>query len=166
MHSLLRLVSFSATLLLALSHPFHANRTKHQHQPRLDGLDGPPASLTCGYRSCPRGEPSKLNVHLVPHTHDDVGWLKTVDQYFYGMRTGTQRAGVQYILDSVISQLILDPSKRFIYVETAFFWKWWRQQNAAMKLVVTDLVATGKKTGLQAYKECLVWPILYCDECT
>lgn len=26
---------------------------------------------------------NKINVHIVPHSHDDVGWLNTVDQYFY-----------------------------------------------------------------------------------
>lgn len=35
-------------------------------------------------QTCPTVQPNMLNVHLVPHTHDDVGWLKTVDQYFYG----------------------------------------------------------------------------------
>lgn len=35
-------------------------------------------------QTCPKVEPDMLNVHLVAHTHDDVGWLKTVDQYFYG----------------------------------------------------------------------------------
>ena len=29
----------------------------------------------------------KLNVHLAMHSHDDPGWLKTADQYFYGSNT-------------------------------------------------------------------------------
>jgi hypothetical protein len=41
-----------------------------------------------------------LNVHIIPHTHDDVGWVKTVDEYFAG-----QDPSVALILDSVITEL-------------------------------------------------------------
>ena len=58
-----------------------------------DKLDCPPA-----YSTCNLGKEGYINVHVVPHTHDDVGWLKTVDQYYYGSNKRQQDASVQYIL--------------------------------------------------------------------
>ncbi|KAH8869298.1 Lysosomal alpha-mannosidase [Schistosoma japonicum] len=98
----------------------------------------------CGYASCNLGKPGYLNVHLIPHTHDDVGWLKTVDQYYYGANNTIQRAGVQYILDSVIQALVDDPKRRFTYVEMAFFVRWWASQTLAKRQIVKDLVQSGR----------------------
>lgn len=64
------------------------------------------------FQRCTDAVPDKLNVHIVAHTHDDVGWLKTVDQYYYGHKNTIQKAGVQYILDSVVHELIRDPKRR------------------------------------------------------
>eukprot|EP00698_Gefionella_okellyi_P007431 TRINITY_DN1813_c0_g1_i1.p1 TRINITY_DN1813_c0_g1~~TRINITY_DN1813_c0_g1_i1.p1 ORF type:complete len:1001 (-),score=263.05 TRINITY_DN1813_c0_g1_i1:1985-4987(-) len=82
-------------------------------------------------RSGPR--PGILNVHLVPHTHNDPGWLKTVDEYFMGANNSIQHAGVQYILDSVMLSLRANPDRRFIYVETSFFSRWWDEQTDEVK---------------------------------
>ena len=97
------------------------------------------AAFECKFEEAAKDE-EKLQVHLVPHTHDDVGWLKTVDQYFYGTNNTIQHAGVRQILNSVIPELIKDPSKRFIYVEIAFFERWWNEQNDAMRTEVKKLV--------------------------
>ncbi|XP_015365920.1 PREDICTED: lysosomal alpha-mannosidase isoform X2 [Diuraphis noxia] len=98
----------------------------------------------CGYESCHPVKDGYLNVHFIPHTHDDVGWLKTVDQYYFGTKSSIQLASVQFILDSVITELAKDRNKRFIYVETAFFWKWWVEQSTETQIIVKDLVASGQ----------------------
>lgn len=101
-------------------------------------------SKTCGYSSCPSTDPNRVNIHIIAHTHDDVGWLKTVDQYYYGTNRRFSMVGVQYILDSVIPQLLMDSSRRFIYVEMSFFSKWWLEQDEPMKRVVRSLVDQGR----------------------
>ena len=113
-------------------------------------LLGSVSANTCGYSSCPQGKHGFLNVHLVPHTHDDVGWLKTVDQYYYGSNKYVTTVGVQYILDTVVPELVMDPTKRFIYVEIAFFWRWWNEQDDKMRHTVKQLVANGQLGNIKA----------------
>ncbi|KAL2533932.1 Glycosyl hydrolase family 38 protein [Abeliophyllum distichum] len=88
--------------------------------------------------------PGKLNVHMVPHTHDDVGWLKTIDQYYVGSNNSIQGACVQNVLDSLIPALLADKSRKFIYAEMAFFQRWWRDQSEAMQNIVRTLVSSGQ----------------------
>lgn len=84
-----------------------------------------------------------LNVHIVPHTHDDVGWLKTVDQYFYGLNNTIQQAHVSLILDNVLSEL-QDPytthNRTFTYVEMKFFSKWYLNLPSAQKEALKGLI--------------------------
>lgn len=98
----------------------------------------------CDLSKCTALDPTKLNVHLVPHSHDDVGWLKTVDQYFYGSRNDIQKAGIQYTIDSVVEALVRGKDRRFIQVETAFFWMWWKEQSEDQRAVVRELVKSGR----------------------
>ncbi|XP_064458044.1 lysosomal alpha-mannosidase-like isoform X2 [Ornithodoros turicata] len=98
----------------------------------------------CGYGSCPATKPGMLNVHILAHTHMDLGWLKTVDQYYFGSKNYIANAGVQYIFDSVLVPLEDDPSKRFIFVETGFFDKWWTHRNETTRSRFNKLVQSGQ----------------------
>ncbi|KAI9915291.1 hypothetical protein PsorP6_007121 [Peronosclerospora sorghi] len=88
------------------------------------------------YNTTSRIDPSKLNVHLIPHSHDDPGWLLNVDEYY------VQK--VQYILDTAVEELVRNPDRRFMFVEQSFFQRWWHEQGTTMQRVVKRLVHEGR----------------------
>jgi hypothetical protein len=58
-----------------------------------------------------------LDVYVVPHTHDDVGWLQTPGGYY--------STSVHDIITTAVDALTKNPDRRFIYVEQYFFHRWW-----------------------------------------
>jgi hypothetical protein len=66
----------------------------------------------------------KITVHLVPHSHDDLGWQETLDKYFYIGKNNM--LGVNMIITTVIDALDSDEKKRFNWSEMKYFQMWWR----------------------------------------
>ena len=56
---------------------------------------------------------TQLTVYMVPHSHDDMGWDKTVDEYYDGANNKEQPASVRLTLDGVIEELQKDPRRKF-----------------------------------------------------
>tara|TARA_B110000285_G_C15127961_1_gene621557 strand:- start:2703 stop:2897 length:195 start_codon:yes stop_codon:yes gene_type:complete len=62
---------------------------------------------------------------MIAHTHDDIGWLKTIDEYFSGTNKDSQLANVGLIITGVIKELIRVKTRKFTYVEMKFFTMWY-----------------------------------------
>lgn len=70
--------------------------------------------------------------------------MKLIDYAICLGKGNVQKASVQYIIDSVVQGLLQNPDRRYIYVELAFFTKWWKEQDDAMKETVKMLVNEGR----------------------
>ncbi|CEF61124.1 Alpha-mannosidase 2x [Strongyloides ratti] len=55
----------------------------------------------------------KINVFLIPHSHDDPGWLKTFEEYY--------NDEVSKILYGMLEYLSENNKMKFVYVEMSFF---------------------------------------------
>lgn len=81
---------------------------------------------------------------MIPHSHDDVGWLKTVNQYFDGSHRDIQFTNVGVELSAIMEALKSNPERTFSEVEMKFFTMWWDKQSETTKQSVRDLVKSGQ----------------------
>ena len=81
--------------------------------------------------SLPRAQP--LELWVLPHSHADVGWLQTVNSL--------ARVNVSRILDGVVSTLLANPARRFVWDEMAFLQYWWEHDaSVAQRTAFRQLV--------------------------
>ena len=74
--------------------------------------------------------------HIIAHSHCDPGWLNTFEGYYM--------ADVRGILDSVLSALQRDTSRRFVWSETSYFARWWEVTSQQQRHTFRQLLAAGQ----------------------
>ena len=74
----------------------------------------------------------KITVHILSHSHDDPGWIKTFDQYY--------KDQVEKILNNVVYSLKKDKKRKFIYSEISFFRKWYESIDEKTKNDIKELI--------------------------
>lgn len=78
----------------------------------------------------------KLRVFVVPHSHNDPGWIRTVEEYYLEK--------TQHIIDSVVHALLKDARRKFIWEEMSYLERWWRDASDSNRKNLIKLVKNGQ----------------------
>ncbi|GAB6031850.1 hypothetical protein CHUAL_010250 [Chamberlinius hualienensis] len=77
-----------------------------------------------------------LKVIIIPHSHNDPGWLKNFDGYFYGQTSN--------ILNNIVDKLKQYHNMTFVWSEISFLAKWWKGAHHQRREHLKDLLGSGR----------------------
>ncbi|KAG6438617.1 hypothetical protein O3G_MSEX000095 [Manduca sexta] len=100
----------------------------------------------CGYESCPPHKEGMINVHIVPHTHGELGYSATFHQHYTGtddFYTNTN-INMKRILDFTISELWAHEERKFTFSDMPYFFHWWANRDGTVRRMVYQLLRQGR----------------------
>ena len=83
-------------------------------------------------------------MHLIPHSHDDVGWIETPEEYFYGKGGKVKTASVKLIYDTVIQELLKNANRTFTVAEMKYFKMYYTSLNKEEQSQIKKLIQSGQ----------------------
>ncbi|KAL0902689.1 hypothetical protein ABMA27_000506 [Loxostege sticticalis] len=78
----------------------------------------------------------RLKVIVVPHSHNDPGWLKTFEQYFEWK--------TKNIVNNIVQKLNQYPNMTFIWTEISFLNAWWERSHPVKQKALKKLIKEGR----------------------
>jgi len=91
----------------------------------------------------PKDNAEMTTVHMIVHSHMDLGWIYTIDEYYRG--THSQDGGcVSCILNHVVDSLAVNPERKYTIAEVGFFQMWWNEQEPHVKEAFLGFLKNGQ----------------------
>ena len=80
--------------------------------------------------------PERTEVIILPYSHVDAGWLRTIEEYYV--------YNVRGILNNMVDKLRQHKDMTFVWAETVFLSMWWNELDDDIKMHVRRLIQRGQ----------------------
>ncbi|KAL4461952.1 hypothetical protein ABPG74_000797 [Tetrahymena malaccensis] len=90
------------------------------------------------------GSQDTIYVHMIPHSHDDYGWIFNIQELYNNPSPFQGQGAVKDILNSVYNEVQKNPFRKFNQVEVSFLDIWWQTISEQQKDTYRKLVQSGQ----------------------